>query len=243
MMFQQKRGQRGDWGMRGAFRMAAGCCWRGMCRNSRGQLGFEYLVIAGMILVVVLPFLAYSLTSTNALFSTEGATASLHNLAQATETAMNLGPGNAVSVSLSPVFQKVEVKGGGIFMGTLKNGQTITAKATANVQPDQTIVSRQAGVANNNGQALVFDAPEIIKLEPESAQRGATVTVRGHYFTSDSTITLNKKTTAATYVSDTVMQFTVPSWAEDGPNGVRVVRHVGSNVMFLTVTGMGGQTG
>ncbi|MBI2545680.1 hypothetical protein HYV81_00705 [Candidatus Woesearchaeota archaeon] len=69
--------------------------------GKRGQVSFEYIVIAGILLVITLPFFYYAFSESNTAIKLNQADDAVKSIARAADTVYSLGPGSKLFVVVS----------------------------------------------------------------------------------------------------------------------------------------------
>lgn len=142
-----------------------------MRHGKRGQVTYEYLIVLGMILLLIIPFFNYAFFSVGVFMGTGGALQETVQLVQAMEEVYGLGPGSLFTVELKDVKEvniMPSTEGKTIVVSKMPNGQEITLPSTAPFPGTVTLNSPIVYVTNNGGIISVGDRPTITRVDPQN---------------------------------------------------------------------------
>lgn len=202
--------------------------------EKRGQLGFEYLVIIGVVMVLMLPLMSYLFSSADRQLNVENAVSSVYELTLAAEEVNYLGPGSSKAMVMGEGIDSVET-GPGYVKGNLLSGQVVFVPTTANLVQVE-IEGEEVAVSNNNGLIEVFNAPNIDYLAPNGGPIETVVTVHGRNFLASSKVHFAEEPLETTFVNSETLTFTVPPGASGRNRVVVVSRNIASNYKVFIVT-------
>lgn len=125
--------------------------------NKKAQFAMEYMLLIGLLLVVLIPILYYSMQNLNYETTSSQATESVNALAKTADTVYSLGPGNKkfvqiaipsgkMAIGQNEILLKLEIMGGAsdVF-------QTASAKLVAGKIGGQQISSDLQNPTDING--------------------------------------------------------------------------------------------
>ncbi len=218
-------------------------------QQHRGQLSLEYLIVLGIALVVLLPFIQYTFSNLNVQLALERTSDCAVNAASTLETVNNLAPGSwytedsAFNIQISN--KVVYCEKGTIFESSHSTYVTVAGAMmySGNVHPGKVAYKNDDTNNGANNQALVFNVPYIQQLVPSVVSQGVInwVTVTGTDFTPTSVMYMDGKVRATLYLSSTQISFQPREQheppLEDGDHPVYVTQYkIRSNRVTLKVT-------
>ncbi len=202
-----------------------------MIRNKKlsrkGQISYEYLVIVGMTLTLVVPFFNYSVTNLGINVGVQSGVGQAVEFVNTLEELNTLGPGNIATLSTNQLTNIIIEEN--TVTATLSNNNVISLEVTGLVQPTILTATDRLTIRNDNGVVKAIPKPEMYGIKPEEGILGETVfTITGEYFTPSAQVFLSSTEGVADtaflaetqYITDQELQFKLPS--ETGPGGYTV---------------------
>jgi|GEM_PF-6194921 uncharacterized protein (UPF0333 family) len=157
-----------------------------MNNGKRGQISYEYLVIVGMVLMLVLPFFNYTFYSLGGNIVIASGAAKTVQLATGLEDVSYLGPGNVKTYQMEDV-QSITISQDGEVTTVLSNGESITIPSTVVLSEEVTLQPRSISIANKQGQLVVVNTPRIEQIDPADLS-GNYIRAFGYDFGSEPTL-------------------------------------------------------
>jgi uncharacterized protein (UPF0333 family) len=204
-----------------------------MKMKKRGQITYEYLVVVGMILLLIIPFFNYAFFTLGSEIVVGSGVAEIAGLALSIDEIATLGQGSSNTLDVSNA-KSVEISDG-LVTGVLNNEKVISFTITTKIDEpiifdDPEIVT----VINQDEGVAVVETPTIVKVTIGPAR----TKIFGDRLAEETTIIIQNPTTyieePATYVSEQEVQIdtsVVPLGTHDV---FAVVKGVFSNSIEIT---------
>lgn len=165
--------------------------------GKRGQVTYEYLVIIGMVIFLVIPFFDYSFLSLGEnLLIVEGVTETVH-LATTLEEVSYLGTGSVKNLDMDDV-KSVDISLDGYVTATLANDKQITIPSSIQLSMPRTLEPGRVAVANVDGDVIPMNAPLIKEAVPVNIFNVEILTIIGEHFDINHAVLVLEGTEAIT---------------------------------------------
>ncbi len=155
-----------------------------MTIGKRGQLTYEYLVIIGMIIFLVIPFFDYSFLSLGENILIVEGVAQTVQLATSLEEVGYLSSGSVKNVDVKDV-KAIEVSLDGYVTATLVNDKEISIPFNGYVSEEADLTPGRIAVANVDGDVIAMNPPEIGEFQPFNIISAEQATLIGKNFDSE----------------------------------------------------------
>ena len=156
---------------------------RKMGAGKRGQVTFEYLIIVGMILLLVLPFFDYSFYALGANSGAVGAAIEAVEVATSLDSVAELGEGSMNTVR---VTNDMVISQDGLVTAKLPDGQEISIPSTVTLQSSSIQLKPGSVAIMNTDKGLIASNKPVIKdVKPQNLKGVSSADVTGEYFTDD----------------------------------------------------------
>ncbi len=165
--------------------------------GKRGQITYEYLIIIGMVIFLVIPFFDYSFLSLGEnLMIVEGVTETVH-LATTLEEVSYLGTGSVKNLDVDDV-KSIDISLDGYVTATLANDKQITIPSSIQLSEARTLEPGRVAVANIDGDVVPMNAPFIKEAVPTNMYDAETLTIMGEHFDINHAVLILEGTEAIT---------------------------------------------
>ena len=138
-----------------------------MSQGKRGQITYEYLVIVGMVILLVIPLFDYSFFTLGENIGVVNGVAQTVQLATSLEEISYLGEGSATTVSMDDV-KSITVSPEGYVTSTLKNDKELTIPSTTRLSGMFVLQPGIVSVVYTADGLAILNAPQINDVIPNN---------------------------------------------------------------------------
>ena len=208
-----------------------------MSQGKRGQITYEYLVIVGMVLLLVIPLFDYSFFTLGENIGVVNGVAQTVQLATSLEEVSYLGVGSATTVSMDDV-ESITVSPDGYVTATLKNDKEITIPSTTQLSGMFVLQPGIVSVVHTADGLAVLNAPQINNVMPNNLYGANKAAIDGGNLAKDAVIiikgiediTHNEVSYQYSFdpdqpQSETLMSFTIIPHPDEGVYTVTVTQY------------------
>lgn len=166
-----------------------------MVRGKKGQITYEYIIVLGMALLLVLPFFNYAFFTLGIHIGTGNGVAEAVQLVNAVEEVAGLGSGSLITVLMNDVESVVisNAASGSLITTILKKSQQqITLPSSVFVATPNPVETGSVSVVNAGGEVTVINTPQVTNVNPSNLHAPkSTVEITGNHLEGTTSVVVS----------------------------------------------------